>query len=458
MNKNILGILPCAGSASRLYNLPKFMLPLKDEKKCLLSRWINLMIHNNCNKIVIGVSDSTIIFVNHLINSHLKEHINKIKIKLVGQTQTMNETVNKILKNENYDFVLLGMPDTYIDRLSPLLFNKINTNQIIGAYIWNIRKSQLGKIGQCEVNENYIINIVDKDINCNFNYGWGSLIFTKEFVKYILDEQQHIGYSMKEYLNEKNKICYEIINGQYFDCGTVTGYKEYLNFNEISEPIYIKGTIIIMAVHIDERETSYNTLIKCLKKNREIYKKEHIILIDNKSINKNWYSLAKKLEMNILVNNSNLHGFEIGAYRLALQNYRADNYIFIQGTFLLNRKLDLKLNNNLPSAYIFRTLNFLNWSNQGLELINKLLLSVNMDKRKNNDPLVLNNSFYCNNLFVNELLNSGLLDLPCNSKNHSCAFERVLGCFIFRKLKVIKVIDEKYFSKHFLRQKPNITI
>lgn len=39
-NNNIIGIIPCAGTASRLHNLPKFMLPTKDNNECLIKKYI----------------------------------------------------------------------------------------------------------------------------------------------------------------------------------------------------------------------------------------------------------------------------------------------------------------------------------------------------------------------------------------------------------------------------------
>jgi hypothetical protein len=54
-NKPIIGLLPCAGTASRLHNLPKFMLPLKDTAGCLLSQWVYILLSNNCDKIIIGL-------------------------------------------------------------------------------------------------------------------------------------------------------------------------------------------------------------------------------------------------------------------------------------------------------------------------------------------------------------------------------------------------------------------
>jgi len=453
----MLGILPCAGTASRLFNIPKFMLPTKKEQCPLIVYWINLLINIKCKKIIIGVSETTKIFIDNIIKYNLDDNIkDNIYVKLVGNTNTMNETIIECLKDETYDIAIMGMPDTYISSLSHILLENIiqNKNINIGCYLWNIRDTQLGKIGQCNIDDNFIIDIIDKDTTCNYNYGWGVVVFTPEFEKYIYKEELHIGYSMKNYIkNENGKIIYQIMNdGLYFDCGTIIGYTEYLNYMEDIKPIKINGTIIIVAVYINNNSNSYNELVKCLTQLRNIYVNDIIIAVDNGSLNNKWHNIANKLNIKILFNNSVLHRFEIGAYKMALQYFRADKYIFIQGTIFINNKLNLSiLDTNEEMAISFNILNKLCWNDNGLKLINNLLTSINMNCW-NNDSIILWNCFCCNNMFINNMLNSGIFDLPSNTKAHSCAFERILGCYFKKILKDIKCIDNSFFTKIFLNQ------
>ena len=448
---NVIGLLPCAGTASRLFNLPKFMLPLRDDNRSLLSNWIDILINNKCDKIIIGTSEINNKFIEHIVHTQLSHISDKIIIKLVGITTTMNETVLLMLKNEDYKIAIMGMADTYIDKLShKLIENVISQDNItVGAYVWNIRDTQVGKIGQCEIEDNMIIKIVDKDINCDYNYGWGAIVFKPTFEQYILRDQLHLGYSMQLITD---KIPCEIMTGQYFDCGTINGYTEYLNYMIYREPVHIKGTIIIVAVYINNDVNNYDQLVKCLTQLRHIYQYETIIAVDNKSLNTTWYKVAKDLDINILYNQCDLHRYEIGAYRLALQNFRVDEYICIQGTMYVNTKLHTSLDKYTPDATSFGILeNNLSWDNEGLELINKLLSSFNMNNWSN-DPLVLWNCFCCNHLFMRDMLNSGIFDLPSNTKNHSFAFERILGCYINSKIGKVKCLDENSYRKIFLSQ------
>jgi len=453
MKKNILGLIACGGTASRIFNIPKFILPLKNKNLSLLSNWCILMIEKGCNKIIIGSSVANNSFIEHIINTQLYDYKNLITIKIINNSSTMNETIMNMVNNEEYDLAIMGMPDTHVDYISDNLINKIldNNELIIGSYLWNIRNTQKEKIGLCNIDDNYIIDIIDKDKNCYYNYGWGAIIFKKEFENYIKIEDLHLGYSMKLALNNSIKIPYEIINGQYWDCGTVSEYKEYLNFLEENKPVYIKGLIIIVAVYIENDKYKLNTLKSCIEQFRKIYKNETIIIVDNNSKNVEWYELATSLRMYIIKNNSNLYRYEIGAYNLALKYFRADKYICIQGTIFFNKKIAEELDDNKEDAIVFRKHHGCLCDKATLCIINKYLNFIDMTDW-NNENLVLWNCFYCNKLFMDKMIEKGILDLICNNKNISCSYERILGTYFHRNLENIREVNQETFNKIFLYQ------
>ena len=450
-----IGLLPCAGSATRLYNIPKFILPLKDKKKSLLTNWCELLLKTGCEKIIIGSSISNKAFIDHIISTQLFDIHDKIIIKIIDNSHTMNNTILEMLKNETYDVAIMGMPDTYVENISENLIQRLLTNDKynVGAFLWNIRSAQIGKIGQCEINDNFICNIIDKNKDCDYNYGWGSMVFKPSFEAYIKNDDLHLGYAMASAIPDG--VLYEIVKGQYWDCGTIEEYSDYLNYMKINKPIHIKGTLIIIAVYIENDESKYECLISCLRQLREIYKYETIVAVDNMSLNNKWYDVAKELDMEILINNSTLYRYEIGAYNLALKYFRADKYICIQGTIYFHKKISNILSDKESDVFAFGVYNMgLSWTgnhNDGLNIINKYLRFANMENW-NNDPLLLWNCLYCNDLFMQKLLTSGLLDMICNSKDCSCAYERILGCFISRNMNNIKVLDSSIFTKHFLNQ------
>ena len=118
----------------------------------------------------------------------------------------------------------------------------------------------------------------------------------------------------------------------------------------------------------------------------------------------------------------------------------------------IHTKLCTSLDKYKPDATSFGIIeNNLCWSHTGLELINKLLSSANMNNWSN-DPIVLWNCFCCNHLFMKDMLNSCIFDLPSNTKNHSGAFERILGCYFKSKLQKVKYLDQNSYKKIFLDQ------
>jgi hypothetical protein len=225
------------------------------------------------------------------------------------------------------------------------------------------------------------------------------------------------------------------------------------SINNITQ--YVHGTIIILAVHINNDDKNYNELIKCINQLRNVYKEEIIVAVDNESLNKKWYEKASELNIIVLENTSKINQYEPGAYKFALEHYRADKYIFLQCTIFINERLNLDiLDKNEPNAVTLFKLYGLHWTEQGLNLINDLLQSINM-KKWDNDPLVVYNCFCCNDLFAKDMINSGLLNLPSNTKNHSCAFERLFGSYIKSKIGDLSALDQKCFHKIHLFQNPH---
>ena len=237
---------------------------------------------------------------------------------------------------------------------------------------------------------------------------------------------------------------------------------EHVKESEVSlevapQPRYIKGTIIIIAVYINDSEFSYNELIKCLKQFRHIYAEETIIAVDNRSINNSWYSIANELGIVILHNDSEHHRFEPGAYRHALKHFRADNYIFLQGTFFIKRRLEHTLSSTSMDMVPFLRLDTHRWNEEGLKFIRGLLSKIGFYHEQDDIGVVVACSFCANNLFVNKLLEFGIFDSVYNTKAHSCAFERILDvatgkilgdAFCFRN------IPQEYWEKIYLAQDP----
>jgi UTP-glucose-1-phosphate uridylyltransferase len=70
--------------------------------------------------------------------------------------------------------------------------------------------------------------MVDKVPNNGFEYAWGALSFSLQLKEYIDIEDPHIGYAVKNSI-ENNEIVQAFrVKGQYFDCGTPNEYVDLL--------------------------------------------------------------------------------------------------------------------------------------------------------------------------------------------------------------------------------------
>ena len=203
--------------------------------------------------------------------------------------------------------------------------------------------------------------------------------------------------------------------------------------------IHIEGLIIILAVYINnENEKNYNILLDCFKQLKKVYPNEKIVAVYNQSPNNKWYDTLNSLDIEIIYNDSDEYKYEAGAYKCALNKYSADNYLLIQGNIYMNNKITEELDKYNPDVYALGSLYGLCWDQNGLNHINKKLNTLNM-YNWNNEPLVLWNCFYCNHLCMKELIKTGYFNLTCNTKDCSCANERVLGTIFYRYFNNLKI-------------------
>lgn len=217
----MLGLIPCAGTASRLNGLPKYLLPTPD-KTFLLKHCINNMIDAHVEDIIIFTSTKNL----NVISTYID-----LPLYCVGKTSTMSETIVQGLKRIDLTHInsfLLLMPDTYFKITKETWLkctNRLSTCDV-SLILWPIRKDQYGKLGQCEVDLTTmtVTNHYDKQINCTFPYSWGVIAWNKSVNHLIDPNTPHIGYLISKVLHNGGKVAATIVDSDYFDCGT---YEEY---------------------------------------------------------------------------------------------------------------------------------------------------------------------------------------------------------------------------------------
>lgn len=226
---NIIGIIPLGGNATRMKNIPKYLLPCKINYS-LLDNTIEIFHKNNIYNLLAGVSETN----NYLLQKDDK--LNKIVVNTKTMAETFDKIINKIINKIMDDKVkayLLIMPDTYFKINNEIIdmIHKLNTYDIV-VLVWKIKDCQIGKLGQCKIENDEIIDIIDKDKNCNYKYFWGCIAWNKSMNKYINPQWETIGDLIKTSITLNIKVGSIICNSDYYDCGT---YEEYFKMikNEI---------------------------------------------------------------------------------------------------------------------------------------------------------------------------------------------------------------------------------
>ena len=216
-----IGIIPACGNATRMGGIAKFNLKIPQSDETLISWHVKSQL-DYCDKVIILVKKE------HENSLRMFKDNNKI-ITLTEQTSSMSETVLKATEKFYADEYVVGMPDTFVTGDNPykeIITNNINSDLNLGVF--KIKDSQKGKLGQINIIDRVVLDCIDKDINCNYEYSWGFLRFNRSILKLIDKQTSHIGYVINPAIKEKLLVMASVVDGEYFDCGTQDEYQELL--------------------------------------------------------------------------------------------------------------------------------------------------------------------------------------------------------------------------------------
>jgi len=211
-----IGVLPASGKASRIGGIPKFCLPISDERSLL--QWHVEQMLEVCDEVRISTRAEWVPIIQNM----------DMNIKLiVREPSTMSDAV-KFMVGEYNDTVLIGMPDTYIlnapGNIYKPLFKEDTADLVLG--IWECSESLKGRVGQVLVSNNKVIESEDKVDNCDYPDMWGTMLFRKNMIRYIDTTLDHPGKQLKEWISKGANIKAVRPGGQYMDIGTLRGLKQ----------------------------------------------------------------------------------------------------------------------------------------------------------------------------------------------------------------------------------------
>jgi len=210
-----IGILPASGKASRVGGIPKFCLPISDERSLL--QWHVEQMLEVCDEVRVSTKAEWVPIVQNM----------DMNIKLiVREPSTMSDAL-KFMVGDYNDTVLVGMPDTYIHGTQKNIYkemNKVPGDLILGT--WECSGDLKGRVGQILLSGDKVISSMDKTANCDYPYMWGTMLFRKNLIRYIDTELEHPGKQIQEWIDMNLDIRAVKPGGKYMDIGTLKGLKQ----------------------------------------------------------------------------------------------------------------------------------------------------------------------------------------------------------------------------------------
>ena len=211
-------ILPAAGSASRMNGIPKFLLPIAIDGTSLIERHLK-----NIPPEIENIWIPTTSVFEPLIRGLNQKGIQVV----VFSTKSMTETIIEVTQRSSASKFAIIMPDTYFMGENPLEY-LIESSDDLNIACWKIKAEQRGKLGQIEIKDGQILQIIDKDPDCEFEYSWGALSFNRKFIDLLEPEMPHVGFAIPKALSHDLTHSTKIMDGEYFDCGTPTEYLDLI--------------------------------------------------------------------------------------------------------------------------------------------------------------------------------------------------------------------------------------
>ncbi len=213
-----MGLIPAAGTASRMRGLPKFLLPVSDNVQTLIEHHVALMAE----------------FVDNIIIPTRPENLELlgrlglppfVQLKVLN-TATMSETVEAALNGVAFENCILGMPDTYYSSKNPYKELAEGAELDVKLALWKTKPSQRGQVGSVELDEDLrVLRCEDKSQEWDFGQHWGALRFNRAALDLLDPATPHIGFIINPSIEAGLAVAGEMMSGEYFDCGTFAEYK-----------------------------------------------------------------------------------------------------------------------------------------------------------------------------------------------------------------------------------------
>lgn len=214
----MIGILPAAGTAARIYGLPKFLLPIPGS---YLMRWHLDGLHAvGCAPVIISTSAANYLLLAQYVGDDAQ-------VTIAGRHATMTQTVLSVYDNGyKDDAVLFAMPDTlWTDHyVLPYLTDAIHDGADVAVALFEARPGQHAQGGMCRVEGNQVTEVIDKATAPTFPHIWGALAWRPTFWANLKPDDPHVGYALPRAIAAGQDVRAVLCAGEYHDCGTPDRY------------------------------------------------------------------------------------------------------------------------------------------------------------------------------------------------------------------------------------------
>jgi GTP:adenosylcobinamide-phosphate guanylyltransferase len=212
----IIGVLPASGKSSRIGGIPKFCLPISDERSLL--QWHVEQMLEVCDEVRVSTrSEWAPIIENMDMN---------VKI-IIKDPSTMSDAV-KFMVGEYNDTVLIGMPDTFVLNAKKNIYKEVLTEDRsdVTLGLFYCSEELKGRVGQVLVStNNKVIESKDKVFGCEYEDLWGIMVLRKNMARYLDPDKDHPGKQIQDWIDDGLNIKGVKIDGKYMDVGTLHGLK-----------------------------------------------------------------------------------------------------------------------------------------------------------------------------------------------------------------------------------------
>lgn len=220
----MIGIIPCAGHATRIHGLPKYLLPVGDSY--LLAILVKRMQTAGVKHVYIGANSDNYDFVSKYAPDGCTVYL--------CNTVTMSDTILRARKYAGDEDVLFAMPDTWwssdlVFRSSQFLLERSDAE--VALSLFDTRAEQRAKLGMCRFEDvlwsartGKVTRIDDKPSSTNLIWAWGAIIWKASFWRHINANDSTIGQAVQRAID-----CGAVVDGiaefgNYYDCGTSDEY------------------------------------------------------------------------------------------------------------------------------------------------------------------------------------------------------------------------------------------